>query len=256
MTFSWGGIGKLIGAAFLGKIHIDIAVKDEAGNVNRDSSLSFEVVPESVTKIAGAISDMVKDYAKKVVIVSSGFSFGGTEWDFVKKKLFGVGVDIRTVALNQGDKWESPEKQVAKVKAVIDDVVRSDREKVVLIGWGSGGLICHEYCRLYHDDKKVAKLVKIGTPSYGVNSFAQVPESYAIYFVFSPVIRYLDKLGIIEGITKNIPFIEDGMTGMDLMRNIVRNDETINPMNLLGVLLGKEDMALAMQRGSGVVING
>ena len=236
------------------KPHIEFIISDEAGNklVMNDLKFEFEGLDEMVEQVATSILDKVKDYAKKVVIVDGGFSKGGLEWKSVKNKLFGEGVDIRTVSLNQGDKWASPEDQVAKVKAVMDDFSRNEEEKVVLVGWGTGGLIAQEYLRQYHSTGKVSKLLKISTPSGGVNSAAQVSQGYAIYLVMAPVIKVLDSIGLLDGIMENIKLGEGDVkiSGMEVLQKIVRNDQTKNPMNLLSNLLGKNDIASDIQANS------
>ena len=202
LTFNWTGMADLLATAIQGGIHIDISVKDEAGNVTRNSGLNFSVFTEQLEELASQLNQnlmsLLGDVTKRVVIVDSSFSKGGLEWGALKKFFSGNNIDYRKVAASSGEQWESMDKQVETVKRTIDDYVKSDKEQVVIVGWGAGGLVAKEYIRKHHGDNKVSKFVTLGSPNSGINSFGQVPQGFAVYLCLAPVINFLSKTKFIE----------------------------------------------------------
>ena len=199
---------QLLGAAFQGPLHIDISVKDEAGNVTRNSDLSFDIISEQIQQMAQQLNNSLMsklgDVTKRVVLVDSPFSLGGVEWGALKLFFGQNNIDYRMVSSSGGEQWDSIDKQVERVKRTVDDYVKSDKEKVAVVGWGLGGIVAKEYLRKYSADLKVAKFVTIGTPNCGINSFGQVPQALALYICVAPAINILSKTGLIDGIFDSI----------------------------------------------------
>jgi hypothetical protein len=247
LSFKWNGkdiIGNL--QTSLQNPQIQVVIEDEAGNVFNSSEFHFDlkqIIPEP-EELLQATLQYIKDKAGKIIFVDSSM-LPTWAWEIVQDKLSKEGIDFRVCQLKGGEKFEDLEKQVGEVKKTVDDFVRGN-EKCIVFGFGSGGVAAKEYIRRYYNDGKVMKFVSFSMPNFGINSFAQTPQSYAIYLCLSPLLSWISSIDFLKDLLNMIK--TDGNLGfMDMIQKTCRNDYNINPFNFIGPLLGKTEGMLQMQ---------
>ncbi|MEW6516079.1 MAG: FlgD immunoglobulin-like domain containing protein [candidate division FCPU426 bacterium] len=273
LKFKWNAEDEQ-GNHVYGDVQIEIYAENAYGNGVSDNTHSFNVNQPATTHESNTNATTTQNIRENSgtsnlnFMLSSLFSLGGIEFGGLRN-LFGSlssiggifsglgeinsGIDFRMGNIYGEQKWGSIDLQLDSIKNQIENYIRSRTEKVTIMAWGEAGILAKKYLQENTPIDKIAKLVTIGTPLNGVNSLPMATQSYAVNLLFSPVVPWLEKLGLNNLLTQ----LENrwGAYGPDLsflsfLRTSNRNDLVINPLNLIGLALGRFDYAGNFQSGS------
>lgn len=261
LTFNWNGANRQGIHIYDEDVFIEIKVTDETGNVTIDNSNSFKITPDGVVydpddpnRSREQMTEQYANTANKMFFLASMFSMGGAEFSNTRELLKRAGIDFRPFGLFGEDKaGDNIDAKVYNIKEQVDAFAANASDKITMVAWGEAGLLAEKYLKEYMPTEKVAKLITVGTPLHGINSIPMAVQSQAISTLLQPAITWIEDLGL-EGIINTISE-KAGKYGPDLsfltvLQKINRNDLVINPLNIIGLFLKKQDLAKHFQADS------
>ena len=252
LVFNWDGkdfAGDALQLLKSAKICIELT--DEAGNKFNNIDLNLDL-KNLFDKYSKEVLDYFKKQANRIIFVNTVLPEGSLAFSVIKDYLASYGIDFKVVTPGAGGnkQWKvNDESIINDLRAQINDFVRNDGEKAILLGFGTGDAVARAYLSKYSKtDKKILQMIEIGAARNGINSIAITPQNFALYSMISPILPYIDS---IPGLNKVFSqFSPGGETVSGMIQKAVRNDQAINPLNLIGLILGRQSDVMAMQNGS------
>lgn len=257
--FSWDGIGEM-GSHERGPGTVEIEVIDSGGNKTTDNSLAFEinddqvnVFPNDPTRNQINAARAAGSYSNRTVIIPGLFSLGGLEFSGLTDLFGQFNVDFRPANLFGDMKWGNIDQQVDLLRRQIEAYATNETDKLTLVAWGQAGILAKKYLMDHAPIDKIAKLVTVSTPIRGINSLPMATQSYAITLLFQPVVSLLADLGldkILSDAQEAMGPYGPDLSFLNFLTKTSRNDLVINPMNVIGLLMGRFDYARNFQADS------